>query len=95
MIIKVKFNAKALLEGLINRHQKRETCLLLLKFSQFFPQGVVPRESSTEEEVLERRQKGEEIRYCKKCRSIKPDRAHHCRYVYNDDDDDDDDGDGV
>lgn len=40
--------------------------------------GVVPRESSSEEEVLERRQQGEEIRYCKKCRSIKPDRAHHC-----------------
>ena len=29
--------------------------------------------------MLERRQKGEDIRYCKKCRSIKPDRAHHCR----------------
>lgn len=42
-------------------------------------QGIVPRECSTEEEVLERRQKGEDIRYCKKCRSIKPDRAHHCR----------------
>lgn len=40
--------------------------------------GIVPRESSSEEEVLERRQNGEEIRYCKKCRSIKPDRAHHC-----------------
>ena len=43
-----------------------------------FVQGVVVRERATEEEVLDRRQKGEDIRYCKRCRSIKPDRAHHC-----------------
>lgn len=44
-----------------------------------YPQGIVPKECSSEEEVLERRQNGEDIRYCKKCRSIKPERAHHCR----------------
>ena len=44
------------------------------------PQGIVPRECSSEEEVLERRQQGEDIRFCKRCRSIKPDRAHHCRW---------------
>lgn len=44
-------------------------------------QGIVQRESTTEEEVIERNQQGENLKYCKKCRSIKPDRAHHCRYV--------------
>ncbi|CAI8051325.1 Palmitoyltransferase ZDHHC3, partial [Geodia barretti] len=45
--------------------------------------GVVARERTSEEEVLERRQKGEDIRYCKRCRSIKPDRAHHCSTCEN------------
>ncbi|XP_019850679.1 PREDICTED: palmitoyltransferase ZDHHC3-like isoform X2 [Amphimedon queenslandica] len=40
--------------------------------------GVVPHESTTEEEISKRRSEGEEVRYCKKCRSVKPDRAHHC-----------------
>lgn len=40
--------------------------------------GIVPHERTTEEEILSRRQQGEEIRFCKKCRSVKPDRAHHC-----------------
>lgn len=44
-------------------------------------QGIVQRESATEEEVIERNQQGENLKYCKKCRSIKPDRAHHCRYT--------------
>jgi len=44
-------------------------------------QGIVQRESATEQEVMERNQQGENLKYCKKCRSIKPDRAHHCRYV--------------
>ena len=46
----------------------------------FFVKGVVPHESASEEDVLQRRQKGEDIKYCKKCRSIKPERAHHCRF---------------
>ena len=45
-------------------------------------QGIVQRESATEEEVIERNQQGENLKYCKKCRSIKPDRAHHCRYTH-------------
>ncbi|XP_041346639.1 palmitoyltransferase ZDHHC3-like, partial [Gigantopelta aegis] len=40
--------------------------------------GVVLHESTTEEEIAERRRQGEDVRYCKKCRSVKPDRAHHC-----------------
>ena len=41
-------------------------------------QGVVPHESTTEEEISQRRHHGEDVRYCKKCRSVKPHRAHHC-----------------
>jgi palmitoyltransferase len=41
-------------------------------------QGVVPRETITDDVVKVRQAQGDVIRHCKKCRSIKPQRAHHC-----------------
>ena len=40
--------------------------------------GSMPRDTDSEESISERKDLGEAVSYCKKCRGSKPFRAHHC-----------------
>jgi len=47
-------------------------------------QGAVPRGNATRENISKLNlQKGDVIYRCPKCVCVKPDRAHHCRFVIN------------
>ena len=46
-------------------------------------QGAVPKGNATRENIMKLGLKeGQVVFKCPKCISIKPERAHHCRYVY-------------
>lgn len=40
--------------------------------------GSMPKETDSEETIVQRKENGEYVSYCKKCHGCKPDRAHHC-----------------
>lgn len=40
--------------------------------------GSMPRDTDSEESISKRKEQGETVSYCKKCRGSKPYRAHHC-----------------
>lgn len=50
----------------------------------YFLQGAVPKGNATKEFIESLQLKPGQVVYkCPKCCSIKPDRAHHCRYTHN------------
>ena len=46
--------------------------------TMFTDPGSMPRDTDSEESISERKEQGEAVSYCKKCRGSKPYRAHHC-----------------